>query len=140
MGAWGSGPFENDDAVDFLSNLVMTPPGGRAGQVRATLALPDRYVEIDEASAAVAAAALIAAARGMPVTAPVEFAELAQSGTIPSDHLSCEQAQAALTRVNAEGSEWRSLWMDSPLLAEATENLDLIRHHLAPGHMPISFS
>jgi hypothetical protein len=134
MGAWGSGPFENDDALDFLSSLVMAPPGERADQVRAALALPDGYVEIDEASEAVAAAALIAAARGMSVTAPGEIAELIQSGTIPSDHLSCEQAQAALTRVNAEGSEWRSLWEESPSLPKATEGLDLIRRHLTPGH------
>ena len=33
MGATGSGPFENDDALDFLDGLGDLPPEGRSGRV-----------------------------------------------------------------------------------------------------------
>ena len=28
MGAWGSGPFDNDDAADFVADLVGLPAAG----------------------------------------------------------------------------------------------------------------
>jgi hypothetical protein len=130
MGAWDIGPFDNDDAADFLADLSGTPAAGRAGRLRAALALPGGYLQIDDASAAVAAAALLAAANGMALAGHGEVDELVQSGTIPRDGEIRALASAALARVEGEISEWSELWADGGSLAEATAVLDGIRLHL----------
>ena len=85
MGAWGSGPFDNDDAADLLSELAGMGPAGRAQRVQTALTLPDGYLQVDDGSMAVAAAALVAASNGMPVDGPAEVEELIRSGTVPAD-------------------------------------------------------
>jgi hypothetical protein len=60
MGAWGEGNFENDSVLDWLAEL------GDAAQVKAALdavagAPPDAYLEVDECSAALGAAEVLAA-------------------------------------------------------------------------------
>ncbi|MEA2751624.1 MAG: hypothetical protein QOI41_5767 [Myxococcales bacterium] len=65
MGAWGPGSFENDSALDWFGDLE----DGGVELLRETLehaadADDDEYLEVDEASAALAAAEIVAAARG----------------------------------------------------------------------------
>jgi len=119
VGAWGSGPFDNDDAADFVGDLLDMPSAGRAQRLRAALTLPDGYLQIDDAAIAVAAAALIAASNGMPVDGSAAVEELIQSGSIPLDDQVRAQAAAALSRVNGDASEWRDLWTESSSFAEA---------------------
>lgn len=60
MGAWGERPFQNDSALDWLGEL------DEVEDLRATLASvaeADDYVEVDDGSAAIAAAEIVAAAR-----------------------------------------------------------------------------
>ena len=54
MGAWGSGPFENDDAVDWVGELY---EGGGLDTCRSALrvALTDNYLEMYVGAAAIAA-------------------------------------------------------------------------------------
>ncbi len=130
MGAWGSGPFDNDDAADFVGDLMGMASAGRAQRLRAALTLPDGYLQIDDASMAVAAAALIAASNGMPVVGSVAVEELIRSGTVPVDDLVRAQAGAALSRVNGDESEWRDLWAEADSLAEAADVLNTIQLHL----------
>lgn len=63
MGAWGTGSFENDDAMDFAGDLI---DGGDAAQLRAALeAIPrEGYIEAMDATNAIAAAEIVAAAHG----------------------------------------------------------------------------
>jgi hypothetical protein len=107
MGAWGPGPFDNDDAADFITTLTDAAQGDRAGLVETALILPDGYLEIPEASAAVAVAALVAAANGMRMDMPAEATELMRQGGIPSGADARELARAALARVTGPDSEWR---------------------------------
>lgn len=61
MGAWGSGAFENDGALDWLGELR------GVASLRRTLGKAEkgrRALEVDDASAVIAAAELVAAARG----------------------------------------------------------------------------
>jgi hypothetical protein len=116
--------------MDFVGNLLSVAEGERAQLVREALALPDGYVEVPEASAAVAAAALVAASNGMPVHASAEVGQLIRSGTIPADEQVRTQAGAALSRVNGDECEWRELWDDAELLTEAADILNRIRLHL----------
>jgi hypothetical protein len=90
MGAWGSGSFENDAALDFLVDVDDAPEGlgsevapGKIGMILGALAVvvhgstdladmpdgedeSDEYVESDDACYAIVAAEIIAAARGKP--------------------------------------------------------------------------
>jgi hypothetical protein len=65
MGAWGHGSFENDSALDWLGELL----DGKASLVKKALQTvakypADEYLDADDASAALAAAELVAAALG----------------------------------------------------------------------------
>jgi hypothetical protein len=130
MGAWGSGSLDNDDAADFVADLVGLPAAGRVQRVRAALMLPDSYLQVDDANVAVAAAALVAASNGMSLPGPAEVEGLIQSGTIPPDSQVCALARAALERVNGENSEWHDLWAEAGSLAEAVGVLNSIQLHL----------
>ena len=64
MGAWGHGSFDNDSALDWVNDLE---DEGAAALVRAVKRVAefekDEYLEVDDASAAVAGAEIVAAAR-----------------------------------------------------------------------------
>jgi hypothetical protein len=127
---WGSGPFDNDDAADFVADLTGMASADRAQRLRAALTLPGGYLQIDDASVAVAAAALIAASNGMPVTRSAAVEELIQSGIVPVDDQARAQAAAALSRVNGDESEWHDLWAEADSHTEAAHVLNSIRLHL----------
>lgn len=66
MGAWGTGSFENDDALDFL---VILEQGSGLQPVRDALAAVlanEDYVEADEAAFAAAACEVVALVGGRP--------------------------------------------------------------------------
>lgn len=128
MGAWGVRPFENDDAADFLSELMDVPASERTQLLLAALTLPGGYLEAPQASVAVAAAALVAAHNGMPVTEPV-VENPPHPGGVPDGQLRV-QASAALSRVNSEESEWHDLWEEAGMLTEAATVLETIRQYL----------
>lgn len=114
MGAWGTGPFENDDALDWAGDA----PAGDLEYVQSVLASaaePDgSYLEAPDASRALAAAEAVAALNGAPAeglpdtvttwldTLPREF-----------DDTLLAQARAATDRVVTEPSELLELWDDA---------------------------
>src|SRR6478735_7179442 len=114
MGAWGSGPFENDGAGDFMAELVDT---GALELLQEALELPDdEYLEVEQGQAAIAAAALIAAAAGhQRRDLGEELHEWLDAQ--PRDRLLglAPLALQALERVMAEGesSEIYDLWKES---------------------------
>jgi hypothetical protein len=109
MGAWGPGSFENDDAMDWLADLV---DGGGMDVVESAFhgVADAEYLEAPEASSAVAAAEVVAALAGRPpAELPDEAAEwVAAHGRPPGDRL-VRQARAAVQRVRAD-SELKELW------------------------------
>jgi len=94
------------------------------------VSLPGGYLQIDDASVAVAAAVLIAASNGMPVTGSAAVEELIQSGAVPVDDQVRAHAGAALSRVNGDECEWHDLWAQAGSFAEAGDVLNSIRLHL----------
>lgn len=115
MGAWGTGPFDNDDAADFAASLDHLEPHYRVGAIRAVLtqaAEQTGYLDRDAGGAAVAAAALLASQRGDDI--PIDCIH-GPKQTIPElpDDLR-EIAVHALNRVLGECSELNELWLDSP--------------------------
>jgi hypothetical protein len=111
MGAWGTGPFDNDDALDWLIELANSPDFtlGRAALSATTV----EYLEAPEASAALAAAEVVAAALGHPAASlPADATIWLGSNRDQVSQLDAALALAAVDRVLAEESELRELWAD----------------------------
>ena len=111
MGAFGTGPFDNDDALDLLSECVDSP----ALTLRVALqAAQGDYVEVDAGGRAWAAAEIVALAFGRG-----ELTDLTSSAAElvlrikPNDTLRA-LALRAIERLGREGSELAELWAESP--------------------------
>jgi hypothetical protein len=117
MGAWGTGAFENDDALDWLSVFI-----GRGGQSQDVVDICQRiadltdeeYLEAPDASKAIAAAECLAAVLGNPLPPlPDLLAKwLASQPICPSAEIRTLALQA-VRRVR-DKSELRDLWEESP--------------------------
>lgn len=118
MGAWGPGSFDNDIASDWAADLA---DGGDVAMVRDTLTTAarcpgDEYLESDEGAEALAAAEVVAAAKGRPLKAvpmgtsgPHALAwAAAHPGAGHADLV--DLALEALDRIEAEESELAELW------------------------------
>jgi hypothetical protein len=111
MGAWGPRSFDNDSAHDWLAEL----DGIRS--LRATLervikrkATAD--IDVDDASAVIAAAEVIAAARGhAPKDTPEQLTEWVAHHGDKVTAADAKQAASAIARVQ-KGSELQELWAD----------------------------
>jgi len=105
MGAWGIGFFENDDAMDWAVSFRDAPsPRLLADAFAAVIGVAD-YIERDAGSSALAAAEVLAAARGRPCRDLPSYLKdwaLAHSGVATPALLT--QALAAIDRATMEGS------------------------------------
>jgi hypothetical protein len=111
MGAWGIKYFDNDDAGDFVVALAAHPTWSTIEAVlEAALTAGGDYLEVPEAAAAVAAAAIVAHKKaGLAVSDfPDDLAAIAALGA-PSQSI-VELALRALSRVQQEPSELLGLW------------------------------
>jgi hypothetical protein len=112
MGAWAHGSFSNDDALDWVAALSRS---GSSAIIQALSAVPesdDDYLQAPTASAAVAAAEVVAAQVGSPAAKlPAEVSAWVASQPRPSPEL-IALARRAAERV-LRRSELRDLWADS---------------------------
>ncbi|MEV6969841.1 DUF4259 domain-containing protein [Hamadaea sp. NPDC051192] len=118
MGAWDVGPFDNDSAADWCGDLEDAPAEQRADLVRNTLLFAincDEYLDVDDGSAAIAAAAIVAAQLPgqPPITSPYAPDFLTVGGSIEFPDDTPGLAVRALDRVLADESEWADLWADA---------------------------
>ena len=127
MGAWGSGPFDNDDAADFSEDFDDASAADRPELIRAALqdvvGVVD-YLDGDAANVAIAAAAIIASQRagGQPVDTAYGPTSLSGEGdAVLADFASL--AVQALDRIVGDDSEWRELWEEG---GEADEALEVV--------------
>ena len=75
MGAWGTGSFQNDSALDWYEDFRAS--GAIAVDAALSATVTEDYIEVDEGSAAIAAAEIVAACFGnAPSDVPSEFDEL----------------------------------------------------------------
>jgi hypothetical protein len=90
-------------------------------------------MELPEACAAIAAAGLLAVARGGAAFGDLDdgVIELARSEGVSDDSGLRDLALAALARLNGASSEWRELWSESGSPAEADEMVVGLRSMLA---------
>jgi len=116
MGAWGHGSFENDDALDWVSNdFEGSDDLSAVAEALRTVADfgADDYLELPEAGAALAAAEVLAAVLGRPSPAlpPDVAAWVADHHADDADAL-VPVALRAVERVE-RNSEMQELWDDT---------------------------
>ncbi|MET8695333.1 DUF4259 domain-containing protein [Streptomyces bauhiniae] len=113
MGTWDVGPFDNDAAADFCSDLDEAITQEREGIIRGVLTHVINavdYLEAPESERAVAAAALVAAqSPGGEPADPVHGPE----EPLPDLTGLRDLARQALDRVTTEPSELMELWAES---------------------------
>ena len=121
MGAWGIGSFENDDAGDFLADATESGDLSLLLEVLDNVLTSTEYVEAPDATQAIVAAEIIAAALGRPTLAAQREEELCHwlahiRPTIDGDLAA--QAREALARILAPNSELRELWEETDYFTE----------------------
>ena len=128
MGAWGSGIFDNDSAADWAGALDDADAADRPGLVRAALTAAvdgdDDGLDLDDASCALAAAAVVATR--LPGGPDVNHNYGPNVETLADLRLEADLvplALQAIDRVVAEDSEWFEVWDDAGSLDEARETL-----------------
>src|SRR5687767_6352150 len=109
MGAWGSGSFENDDALDWVTGLADDSSDAVREALAPIASAGDEYLQAPDCSMAIAAAEAVAAARGHPNNAlPEEVAGWAAKKPVVTPDL-VELARAAVDRI-LNNSELKDLW------------------------------
>ena len=127
MGAWGPGVFENDDASDWVWELEDDTDGSVLTEaLRLVADAPaEEYVEAPESCNALAAAEIVAAARGrLGASLPTEAAAWIAANAHVVDDQMLALARAAVERVGAD-SELKELWDEAadPAWAAAVAEL-----------------
>ncbi|ALN61578.1 hypothetical protein GLA29479_693 [Lysobacter antibioticus] len=116
MGAWGISTFDNDDAADWLADLSDHQSLALVRETIAAALDADDYLEAPEASTALAACELIAAAIGRPSAAARKQETLTRwiAHRKPSpDTALIADALRAIDRVLGPESELRELWEET---------------------------
>lgn len=113
MGAWGDRNFDNDAAMDFVGDFTDAPSAESLQEALATvieLGEENEYIEVDEASAALAAAEIVAAKLGKP--AP-DFPEGLQQ-VLPNVQLpgSLQKLARKAVKQVVKESEMQELWAE----------------------------
>lgn len=112
MGAWNIGPFDNDDAADFLMDLEADPSWQTVRDVFTAVLAGDDYLQLPEGAKACAAAALLTVATGRSeISAQDIHMVLADMGPPPADLGAL--ARAAVKRLSTGASEIRELYLDT---------------------------
>ena len=113
MGAQGFNTFENDDAMDFLSEVMYSSDVSALMDAFAPILNSDEYIEAPECSVALASAELVAALRKKPSNdLPEEAINFVDkfNNEIPEALIS--NALSAVERIRLS-SELRELWEES---------------------------
>lgn len=131
LGAWGAGPFANDDASDWAYQLEEAADLLPARQALSATLDTDGWLEVPEAACALAAAAVIAATFDDDVedlTGEVVdwIADHPDAATREDARLAAD----ALERVTSEDSELRELWAGTPQALEWGTGVERLRARL----------
>lgn len=133
MGSWGPGPFDNDDAADFVGEAADAPARAVTDALRAVAKAPvDEYLDVDVCSAAWAACEVVAMAFGYGPDGRVDPAATELAARLRPKEAQRALALTALPRL-ADGttSELAGLWRDTDDGgAGLAANLDDLRERL----------
>lgn len=112
MGAWGAGPFENDDASDWAFEVASSPDLETVRQVLRAV-VDAEYVEVPDGSIVIAAAEVVAASRGQGAVLPADVKSWLQSTGVTATEDDVALARAGVARVRGEASELNELWAEA---------------------------
>ncbi len=115
MGTWGHRPFENDSALDWVNELQrLGPEELRRVLAQAADQHTDAYLDVDDGSAVVAAAEVLATAirppKAMSERVPPSVQGWLELHRDHLQHFDVDLAVRALQRVLREPSELLGLW------------------------------
>lgn len=132
MSAWGTGPFENDDALDLVGEINDSEPDAVAELLTDILSVPDTDEELDEVEGteAYAAAALLAAKlERLEVSSPDVLDAVSK---IPTEVVGAllPDARSMLTRILGTNSEFAELWIESGRLEKIRGEIGKIQRAL----------
>lgn len=130
MGCWAIDSFGNDDAADWLGNLIESNDLSPARQAVSAVLAEDDYLDAPYATEALAAIAVVAAALGRPTTSakghPDLLAWVAQVKPNPDSSLVSDSIRA-IDRILAADSELRDLWEETDEFNEWQANVVELR-------------
>ena len=130
MGAWGYQSFENDSALDWVYQLARADNRSVLTSAFAAPFTTDDYIDVDESSAAIAAAEVVAALKGHPhPTLPDAVSTWVQAHPLAVDRDLQEQAIQAIIRVEQD-SELQELWAGSDDYEQWKGSLQNLRSRL----------
>lgn len=135
MGTWGIGSFENDDAADFMIDALESGDLSLLGEMFDNVLTSTEYVEAPDATVAIAAAEIVAAALGRPTPAAQQEEGLTEwlariRPTLDADLAT--RARTALTRILADNSELRELWEETDEFQDWQAVVTELLSHLDP--------
>ena len=132
MGAWGTGPFENDDALDLVGEINDSEPDAVAELLTDILSVPEPDEDIDEVDGteAYAAAALLAAKLDRIEVSSPDIVDAVSK--IPTEVVGAllPNARMMLTRILGANSEFAELWIESGRLEKIRGELGKIQRAL----------
>jgi len=136
MGAWGTGVFANDGAMDWTAEFQQAPAAQSLREAFETAVGTEDYLEIDPGCHALAAAEVVAAAVGKPgQDIPQALRDWASANPAIATPQLIALARSAIDRVMmAESSEVAELWAETARPADAAEwlsRIDDLRQRLA---------
>jgi hypothetical protein len=122
MPGWGTGSFENEDAQNFLNGLGSKEPDVLK-QILSNGADQNEYLNPSESSVLIAAAEIVATAKGSPPqTVPRQITEwIRKIEGAPSSEMN-ELARRAVEKVRTN-SELKDLWLEADGLNEWSAGL-----------------
>lgn len=120
-GAWDVGPFDNDDAADWVWELEESSDLSVVKAALKAVAKLNSYIEAPTGSTAIAAAEVVAALNGQPhAQLPDEVAAWVETQSLHGDEKLVKLALQAIARVQDLGdSELAQLWSDSEELQDS---------------------
>lgn len=134
MGAWASGPFDNDDAQDALQDVLeLTADEATAALNTMMSAVVDQdgYLEAPDMSAAIAAACIVAISRGAPSADPDLDEWRVESAFEPDQSMVAGALQVLARAADPVDNEWYDLWDEPGRVEEALAALLPYRQALA---------
>lgn len=132
-GAWDVGPFDNDDALDFVYELADSKSYRMVWSAFGPcMRAKDSYLDSWDGSRAVAAAALVAAnLSGDTSAVPEEIRDWISAKSWAADVKLVGTAEVCMKTVtNAETSELAELWADSGLFDDWKATITAIEESL----------
>ena len=120
-GAWDVGPFDNDDALDWVWELLESDDMSVVKRTLQDAIDSSGYLEAPTASMAIAAAEVVAALKGNPrAQLPAEVIEwIGKRDDEIDEDIVAAARQAIAQVVDTDSSELAQLWMDSAEMATA---------------------